>query len=312
MNEIEGVLSRFSLKGVWNAKATDEQITVEVNEKHGSAEDAGEWRTDLFPSSTCKKFNPHRQWMTTGHKLRTYHYKHTLPWERGVQVVTAAFQEQYDSMICMLWAECKEAGEEFFAWYPTGIEKAKRAHNGSFNPKLYPDVGMLRSKFTMDLGYEPIPQGHHFVKSLAGQAVERAEADARAAISQAHASASSAIERARAEFEARNQRLLKEAVAHAWNEVLTPVMGLAERLATPDMLVREDVVQGIRDMLERVPALNLTNDPNLRQAADQIRQTLLGVTAAGLRDHPVQRMEVAKQSIALLKRFGNMGSRKFA
>jgi hypothetical protein len=290
MSEIAGVLVRFSLTGLWGGKATDEQITSEVHERHGASGDSGKYRTELFPESACGENNPHRRWLSAGWKLRSYHYKWTLPWEKPLRLVTAAHHEKYDQEVAALAAAVVEAGAEFFQWYPQGKELARSAHNGSYNPDLYPDVVKLQARFAFERSYSPVPAEHHFVQSLAGPTIERA----------------------RAEFEARNQRLVEDAISHAWREVLDPVLRLAQRLATPDALVREDLVQGIRETLERVPALNLTNDPALQQAANAIRQALLGVSAAGLRDSPVQRLETAKQTLAVLQRFGTMGNRKFA
>lgn len=115
------------------------------------------------------------------------------------------------------------------------------------------------------------------------------------------------------------EKKIQDAVSETWKRLIEPVQAMAEKLSQPDAIFRDSLVSNVREMVELVPMLNLTNDRRLTEAARLIQTQLanfdadsVGTVASNLRDSRVDRREFAERAASLVARFGNLGQRKLA
>jgi hypothetical protein len=107
-------------------------------------------------------------------------------------------------------------------------------------------------------------------------------------------------------------RAIQEAVAETWAKILEPVQHMADKLSGKDAIFRDTLVTNVQDIVKLIPALNLTNDARMREAARVIEEKLASLSADDLRNNKVVRKEAAEAAKAIAARFSGMGVRKFA
>lgn len=282
-NTINAVLVRLSIS-MFNNTRQDEKITDEVKLAKSLGKGAGRWVRYKLPIEALSLIQQFAG------AVRTEHYQLTLPWEEGYRLLTVAGQPRYKTATDESRIEFSKIVDEFGAQYPQWIEQAQIMHSPTFNPDDYPAWDKARQCFGLSVEYSPVPTASGFVSSLVKGEVDTMRAD----------------------LEARNTQRVQAAVADTWQRVIAPVQAMAEKLASPDAVFRDSLVDNIRDMVALIPALNLTGDAALRDAANVIQQQFARLNPDTLRENKVQRREVAQQAAALVARFGNLGGRKLA
>lgn len=274
---------RIGFKSPGNSSQND-SLTAEAVERHNLGEDSCRVIQMLIKKHYMAGYRA-----VIGH-ARKMHKQLTLPWDEDERLLMLTVKPQYDGTIGGLRTMFWEQVDGFIAVYPEAVEDARNTHKDTFDPENYPAQSELRELFEFQTRCEPIPASSHFINVLNGEALQQAQA----------------------EMEVRNQERVAEAVTEVWRRFIEPVRALAERLADPGRVVREELVENVRQMVATIPAFNLTGSPELITATGLIATALEGVSASTIKDSPVLRLETATAAAAVLGRFGSLGVRKFA
>lgn len=306
---IPAVLTSYSASVLSNARQ-DQTITKGVRELHKLTGKSGKWIKYKLPEEALEQV---RKAATRG---RTNHYTLTLPWEDGQRLLPlasrAAYEAQMEKDKAFFWA----CVDDFIANYGEWVTIAKDMHNGTFAPgdyvglEAYPSVkpasmsaedwtaevaGMtlrdgyqtrLREEFSVSTTPAPLPAASHFnatMRGLYGEALEQA-----------------------------NTARIDAAVKAVWDRLLEPVAHMVERLASPEKVYRDSLVDNVREILLLLPSLNITGDQKLAAAAEEIRTKLAGINADTLRQSTVLRAQAAGAAKSIIASFGSMGSRKLS
>ena len=278
-NQINAVLVSLSV-GIFPNTRQDRAITEEVRIRKALGNGAGRWTKYKLPDDSLK---PIREFVTI---VRQFHRNHTCIWEDGQQLLSSAARPAYDKRMDEFTAEFFALVDEFGEQYPNWIEQAKIMHAGTYEPSDYPSWSLCRQMFNIARTYYPVPKPEHFnadMQSLYG-----------------------------AGLEALTEKKMAEAVQDNWDRLLKPVLAMAEKLSSPDSIFRDTLVENVREMAALVPALNLTNDPKLAEAAKMIEAQLATLDVETLRDSRVDRKEASVKASNIIARFGAMGLRKLA
>ncbi|MDB6024025.1 MAG: uncharacterized protein JWM68_248 [Verrucomicrobiales bacterium] len=281
--EIDAALVRLSI-GVFSNSRNDPGITQDVRVLHKLSGKAGKWIKYKLPEEALmpiKKF---------AGECRRRHYDLTLPWEDAYRLLTVASQASYNDQFTGFQKEFNKLVEAFIEEYPNWLAQARIMHSKTFNAADYPTVQGMRESFKFEMEYTPVPNANHFVKSFAEEQVTAMSQD----------------------LEARNEQRIAEAVADTWNRMIAPVRAMADKLSSKEGIFRDTLVQNIKDIVELVPALNLTNNPQIVEAAKVIMDQLGSLDVDTLRDNKIVRQEAAEAAKNLVARFGAVGKRKFA
>lgn len=276
---LNAVLVNLSIS-VFSNTRQDPQITDEVKLKKALGNGAGKWVKYKLPDEAL---TPIRK---VAGIIRQFNYDHTSPWEEGKRLLAAAARESYADGIRTLTAEFDAAVAEFGTQYDNWIALARIMHATTFEPSDYPSWNLCRTMFAVTCEYYPVPRPEHFSRDM--QAL--------------YGTALNAI----------TERKIQEAVSDTWERLLRPVQAMAEKLAQPDAIFRDTLVENVKEMTALVPMLNLTGDRRLAEAAQVIQDQLANLDAESLRESKVERKEVAERAAQIVARFGQLGKRKLA
>ena len=164
-------------------------------------------------------------------------------------------------------------------------------HAKAFVGSDYPSSwANMKSEFCIRVEHSPVPKAGEFaIKGIAAKAVSDM----------------------RAEMESRVNKNVEEAMQNTWFELLAPVQDLASKLANKDAKIyRDSLVDNLKDIVARIPALNLTGDNRLTRAAAQIKERLASVKIETLKESVEARTEAGKAAQEIISQFGNLGKRK--
>lgn len=183
----------------------------------------------------------------------------SLPWLRnGVNILPT---ELYMETVAIV----SEAERQFWAIYqndfrpsyPDLVQEAQARLNGAFDRSEYPSLRRLDHKFGWDWLVLPMPE--------TGDWRARLSADEEQAI----------IEREAAKADAAlDASAVKELYARLHDVVATLKTGLSEYTGKREGSFRDTLVTNIERLLDRMPALNVTDDAGLAAMAADVRAML--------------------------------------
>jgi hypothetical protein len=166
------------------------------------------------------------------------------------------------------------------------VEQAKVRLGGLFRPEDYPAPDELRSKFSFETKVMPLPDAGDFRVTLGEEEKERIKRQIAAAV----------------------EASLQVASRDLWQRLYEAVSHLAERLQAYKVTeegiknpFRDSVVTNLVKLVDVLPKLNVTGDPELERLAAQVRASLL-VDPQELRKSESIRSETAKHAAALVQR----------
>lgn len=255
----------------WTARKFDRTATAEVNRAH-QAQDAGRYNKLLIDDKALKPIT------SAEGALRELHYKLTLPWgDNGDRLLPSRIYFDYMKQMREAKDRFDKAVAAFVADYPNHVQAARTRLGSLYNPNDYPSF--VSDKFGVAYSFMPVPAAGDF-------RVDVGEKD-------------------REEIRAEITRMVKaredEAVKDCWTRVRTVVSRYAERLRDPRAKVFQSMVDDARDLVVLLPALNLSNDPALNNAAAEIKTKLLSAPISALKTNLVRRAEVVAAAEAMLR-----------
>jgi hypothetical protein len=301
------VLMRFTQTCVGTGK-TDRALTAEVQAEKHMTEDSGDWRKRRWPKDALKPIT------SKIGEAKAYHDRVTLPFGvksdeakskgahpiAGMGILPASLISEYGDKLNRFSGELEKLVQDFVADPWRWVQWAMKAHNGTFDPDLYPgcsrdasgnvtlDEAVFRAEMTKEFGihWEPMPipascQFNDTLKTLLGdmaQAVDVRVADA--------------------ELEAKRELMRR---------LIKPVQAMADKLMEEpkgdktDIIFRDTLVQNIRDIVSLAPKLNITGDKAIDGFVAEVEK-LTRYTPDTLRSDKATRSEAQKQAVETLKR----------
>ena len=265
----------------WSASKHDKKISEEVAQKHGADPTMGRYSKRLVAKEHLDKI------AQIATRARHHHYENTLPWlDDGARILPAANYFDYMQQQNALRAQFEQEVAEFAKGYPAVVDEARRSLNGLFDPADYPSPSEIGGKFTMQVDVDPMPSADDFRVSLSED--ENA--------------------RIRESIQTRLDDAVQNAVNEVWHRVHDLVAHMVERLraykVTPEGKVentfRDSLVGNIRQMVDLLPKLNITQNNALEAMRQRLADELCGIDAPMLREDETVRNEVAANAEAIL------------
>lgn len=266
--------------GFWSGSKLDKEVTDHVHAEYAADSDSGKYNKYLVPKVAL---DPVKKAIT---RAREYHKKHTLPWKDcGVRLLPSAHYLEYTQGIRACFNEVDQEADRFFSIYPDLVNVAQSRLNGMFRSSDYPDVSQLRGRYYRNVEVEPLPSGNDFRVNLSAEETKAIQA----------------------EIETRTQLKVREATRDLWDRLHKGVSRMADRLTDnqgePGKPQRftSTVVTSLLDLVNLLPALNLTGDQNLERMRREIEAKLTKIPAEDLREDPVARADVKRSADDILK-----------
>ena len=257
---------------IWTARKLDKKATAEVAANHQTAISVGRYNKRLLPADAPS----YEKLKRIAGEIRAVYYANSLPWNdgAGARIISSANFLSFAEKIRPLLSQFEAAKKEFVADYPTLRENAKAGLNGLYNPHEYPDH--IESKFSVSLHQFPITTNVD---------------DFRVHLSENEISLM--------------QQSMSESVANAmkdaWSQLHTALHAMHERLSQPEAIFRDSLFGNLKELVEILPALNLTNDPALTEATDRIKNNILSFNPEQARTERSTRKTIADEADRISK-----------
>lgn len=265
---------------VWTAHKFDRKITRETNQRYKAEDDAGRWNKKLIGGKHLKKITD----LQAAARTCLYHY--SKPWaQEGPRILPNSLYQKFADEFRVIKRDFDQAADEFCRVYPKLVEDRKAKGNGMFRPEDYPSPSEIRSKFSLKFDMMNIPDDADF----------RSDLD------------DGLHEEIRHEIEANIQNSIKGAQDHTIHQVIEVVGHMVKKLnevkdqpeppkGKKRKSYKDSLVNNIRELVELMPAFNMTNDPALTALTDRIAKELCTEDAKDLRKHPEAAETVAKSA----------------
>jgi hypothetical protein len=261
---------------IWTATKHDRKVSREVAAQNGAPENAGRYNKKLLRGA--EKLD---QLRTLAGQVRQYFYKITLPWsDEGYRLLPAHFYFELTTQMREFDAAFTRAVDEFLIVYPDYVEQVKPELNRLFRSEDYPSAEKLRRKFAIKLEILPIPSGDDFRVTLS------AEEQARVA----------------REVDASVRESLKRGTHDLWIRLKTVVAHMVDRLHEPDSRFHASLVTNVHDLVDLLPRLNVSEDEELNQFAQEIKERLCTYTAKDLKKNEILRAATITDADQILDR----------
>lgn len=259
--------------GSWSGRRLDKGISGEVTAQKEAQEGSLTVNKQLVPKDVLAAS------VTAANNVRAHFYEKTLPWaEQGARVITRTgyqkFIEDHQALVGLFHS----AVEDLIAvGYPQARAQAEFRMGLAFNLADYPEAYELRDKFYVDLDIAPVPTGADFRVDISSQAAE-------------------AI---RQQIETKTRDRLAEAAKSVWERLRDVVGHYAKTMGDQDIKFKEATIRNLHDLMDAMPALNITEDPALDQFAKEVRQSL-SWSSAEIRKDPSTRAAAAAEAERIL------------
>jgi len=258
----------------WTARKYDKSVSKQVEAQH-QAKDAGRYNKMLVGKESLESIQK------IANATRTYHYKLTLPWgDNGDRLLPATLFQDYADSMRKYKAEFDARVREFVRDYPQLKEEARTRLGTMYDPFDYPLATDIAGRFELKTEFTPVPTSGDFRVNLNAEYVDYIKRD----------------------IESRMEQRLREATKHCWMRVKEVVSHIHERLSDKDKTFRDTLISNAEELIAILPALNITNDPDLVEIADEVKALLIHPDR--LRQDETLRSQTADKAAAILAKFG--------
>ena len=253
----------------WTARKQDKAVAAQVEAQHG-AKDAGRYNKLLVNKVHLDPI------ARIAGRIRDYHYERTLPWgDNGDRLLPSTQFFEYTQKIRALKDEFEAHVEQFAQIYPTEVQNARSRLGTMYDPKDYPrDV---RDRFGIETSFAPVATAADFRVDIGEEAVAEIKKDIT------------------------KQLGLREraALRSCWERLRDTVQKLHDKMLEEKPIFRDSLIENLRELIELLPSLNISNDEGLNSACGAASGLLYGPDR--LRQSSSARNDVVRLSAELLK-----------
>ena len=262
----------------WSARKHDPDASEEIAISHGAQADSGRYNKLLLPKEALANIQK------VISEARQEHYFITLPWDdNGYRVLPAAAYLDHANKMRDLSNRFESVVEDLAGQFLTLVQQARIRLGGLFREHDYPSPTELRAKFSFETRVMPLPDAGDFRVVLGDEEKDRIRRQITTAV----------------------QASLQVGSRELWFRLYEAVQHLGERLANYRVTeqgvehpFRDTVVTNLVKLIDVLPKLNITGDPELERMASQVRSSLL-IDPGELRKSASARTETARAAAAI-------------
>lgn len=269
--------------GLFNPKRTDRTVTREVLISKNAVSNAGAFVKNILPEEALKPIQ------SEANALRAWAYTQTLPWsDDAVRLLPVTQWDVFTDQLRARIASFDSLVDHFCANYEAHRDKAILQLGALADPKDYPPLSEVRSRFYIKVNYTPMPDSRDFrLDDMPDEAMSelRAQSDLRVA---------------EAVNEARNDlyRRLSERLVHIvkrMNEVS------AKREGTR---IRPSMLSNLGELCQLIPSLNITKDQELEDLRQRVMRDIIPFDIEDIRDNEDTRKDLRNKAAGILAAMG--------
>lgn len=258
----------------WTARKMDKRASAEILNANSAARDAGRFNKSLVAKHALAGI------ASVVSAARAAHLEMSLPWlQDGTRILPVDAFNRYTSTMQNFRNEFERNVSEFIRDYPAYVDQARHDLGGLFDEGDYPPAAYIARRFSWNVAIFPMPSAKDFRVDLDSATVDLIQQEMQQNIDSAIGNATRDI----------TERLY------------SVVKVMAEKLAAYDPnggkqggVFRDSLVENVRDLVDLLPTLNLTNDPRVSLMIDAARDKLTKHDATALREDSALRNETAE------------------
>ena len=230
---------------------------------------------------------------TNARKARKAHEQMTFEGIGGIRLAVSDERQKWLTAMEHYAAIDRQLSQDWLNSYDLWLEQERYDKNGAFRIEDYPSRENLANKLGFQFAILPMPEPNAFIRDALTDELGKQLA---------------------AEYEARVANTTESIRRRVFDNLINLISETAETLANDGPIVDSEKRKGplakLQEYLDRVPALNITNDPRITQLADQAR-VKLAYSAETLRKNETTRQLAAAQAQNIALQFGTT-SRKIS
>ena len=264
---------------------TDDELTVDTIARHNMNAASGKFVKSLYGHH----LNPYNQRARIAR--RDYHQL-TFEGIGAIRLVVLDERQKFLDRMAAHESVLRELAEDFVNRYPQILNDERKGKGNAFRDEDYPSPGQLAERFSVRYTVLPMPEPSAFLKDALADGVSEALA---------------------AEYKKKLENTTKQISNSVLNTLLALIADTAESLAGEGNIVDSENRKGpfakLHEYLERIPALNITNDPRISAIAADCKDKL-NYSAERIRASGTTRTLVALRAANIAQTHGGFTGRK--
>lgn len=265
---------------------TDNELTDHLRDHYNLGKNAAKGIKQLWGNS-LDALSSHAR------KIRKTHEQMTFEGIGGIRLAVSDERQKWITTMEGLDATNRQLSQDWLDSYDLWLEQERFDKNGTFRIEDYPSRENLANKLGFQFAILPMPEPNAFIRDALTDELGKQLA---------------------AEYEARLANTTETIRRRVFDNLINLISETAETLANDGPIVDSENRKGplakLQEYLDRIPALNITNDPRITQLADQAR-VKLAYSAETLRKNQTTRQLAAAQAQNIALQFGTT-SRKIS
>jgi len=266
---------------VWPASKVDRETTDAVNANASAVRDASQTKKNLFAGTSMRKDID-----KFAARVRLYHNQHTLPWaDKGQRLLPTKLFMEYKQTMDAHEHTFNMMCNNFYAMYPQLVQDASVSLGSLYKASDYPDIEEVKGKFGFRRSVDPIPESGDFRLDVSAEDL----ADLKN------------------HYEQQYSNRIAEAMRAPWERLHTTLTAMSEKLTerASDQKVRyhDSLLTNAQDLCSLLTKLNVTNDPKLEEARQDLERALVGADMDGLKEDSFERHALKNKVDAIIGKF---------
>jgi len=262
-----GMLVKLT-RNSWYGFSKDNGATEAAKTATGAtAADAGSFNKRLLPKEALK---PVRY---VENKIYSKHCELTVPWYfNGVDFLPSKLFLNYTEVMRALKDEHAVAVAALVVQYPVFRANRAKELGSMFKVEDYPPPDVLKASFNIDIKFMPVPETADFRIDIESEELDKLKKSLGRDLTNAQSQAMRTI----------------------WARVMETLDHVYERLADPERVFRDSLIDNALQLSELLPGFNIIGDPRMELVAQGISSDICKYSADTLRTDPDARLSVAE------------------
>ena len=267
----------------WGASKLDKDVTDTVNSNNYASFDASKVYKNLAAGSAVVS-----DLSKYAAKIRLYHNNTTMPWAtKGARLLPTSLVLEYKQTMNTMKATFDTMCNKFYNEYYNIVSHAQGQLNNMYKAGDYPTLTQVQDKYGFKLVFSPLPEAGDWRLDVANEELKEL------ALS----------------YETDFKDRLAEAVRTPWEKLHKELTALSSKLnddsIDPDKKKRyhDSLIENPQELCRLLTHLNVTNDPKLEQARQDLERALVGVDIDDVKEYEHVRSGVKSKVDAILEKF---------
>lgn len=267
----------------WGTERLDKSQTERINLLNNADSKAGKVHKDLMCGTTlAKDIDLH-----VG-RSRLWNNQNTMPWQdRGARLLPTSLFLSYKDEMNSRETNFETMVNRFVPNYAAAKQTARNYLGSMYREEDYPDVNDIASKYKWTLSVSPIPSSGHFCLDVPAEDLEN-------------------VRKSCDDFV---EQKVADAMRKPWEDLHTMLTGMSGKLQEVEELngtpkrFHETFVTNALDLCTLLNHMNITNDPQLDKARQQLELVLAGTDVDDIKENEFVRSDMKKRVDNILNQF---------